>query len=49
MNYKISFQERAALALEILSNQSPVTLIQARLQAQWLKQESSSNKKKQRN
>jgi len=33
MNYKISFQERAKLGLEMLSKKSPVTLEQARAQA----------------
>ena len=48
MNYKISFRERAKLATELLSKQSPVTLEQARQQAQWLKEISTTNKKKQR-
>lgn len=48
MNYKISFQERASLGMEILSNQSPVTVEQARAQAQRLSQASKSKMKKQR-
>jgi len=44
----MSFQERAKLAKELLSKQSPVTLEQARQQAQWLKQTTSTNAKKQR-
>ncbi len=47
MNYKISFQERAALAMEMLSNQLPVTLEEARAQAERLKIASKSKKKKQ--
>ena len=47
MNCKISFQERAKLATELLSKQSPVTLEQARQQAQWLKKISATNRKKQ--
>ena len=45
----MSFQERAKLGLEQLSNQSPVTLQKARSQAQKLKTQSISKKKKQRN
>lgn len=40
MNYKISFQERVALAMIQLSKQSPVTLEMARKQAKWLKENS---------
>ncbi len=40
MNYTISFQERAQLALEQLSNQLPVTLAMARQQARKLKTQS---------
>jgi hypothetical protein len=47
MHYKISFQERARLALELLSKQPPVTLTLARNQAQRLKTQSKSEKKKQ--
>jgi len=47
MNYKITFQERAKLGLEILSKQSPVTLKKARAQAASLKQASKSQVKKQ--
>ena len=47
MNYIISFQERAKLALELLSKQQPVTLTMARNQAQRLKSQSKSEKKKQ--
>ncbi|WP_459640968.1 hypothetical protein [Flavobacterium sp. CGRL2] len=48
MNYKISFQERAKLGMEILSKQSPVTLEKARAQAERLSQASKSKVKKQR-
>lgn len=44
----MSFQERAKLALEQLSNQSPVTLTMARTQAEKLKTQSNSENKKQR-
>lgn len=46
MNYKISFQERAKLGMEMLSKQKPVTLEEARAQAEWLKQASKSKEKK---
>ncbi|GAA6766798.1 hypothetical protein [Flavobacterium johnsoniae] len=46
MNYKISFQERAKLGMEILSKQSPVTLEKARAQAERLSQASKSKVKK---
>lgn len=48
MNYKISFQERAKLGMEILSKQSPVTLEKARAQAERLSEVSKSKVKKQR-
>ena len=48
MNYKISFEERTRLALENLSKQAPVTLEEARAQAQWLKLTSKSEFKKSR-
>ena len=47
MNYKISFQERAKIGMEMLSKQAPVTLEQARAQVEWLKQASKSKDKKQ--
>lgn len=47
MNYKMSFQERAKLSMEQLSKQSPVTLEEARAQAEWLKKVSKSKEKKQ--
>ena len=49
MNSNISFQERAKLAKELLSKQSPVTLEQMRQQAKWLKEKSQTEKKKQKN
>ncbi len=48
MNYKISFQERSKIGMEILSKQSPVTLEKARAQAQRLSQASKSKVKKER-
>ena len=48
MNCKISFKERAELAIALLSKQSPVTLEEARKQALWLKQTSISKEKKQK-
>lgn len=48
MNYEMSFQERAKLAMELLSKQSPVTLTMARNQAKRLKTKSKSENKKQR-
>ncbi len=40
--------ERAVLATENLSKQSPYTLEEAKLQVQWLKQNSMTKNKKQR-
>ncbi|MCB9426613.1 MAG: hypothetical protein H6584_06250 [Flavobacteriales bacterium] len=48
MNYKISFQERAKLGLEMLSKQLPVTLEEAKAQAIRLRQASKSKVKRQR-
>ena len=48
MNLEISFAERAKLAMELLSKQSPVTLKEARSQAIRVKNRSQSKKKKQR-
>jgi hypothetical protein len=48
MKYNISFQERAKLSNIILSKQPPVTLKEAKEQAQWLKTNSNKKKKKQR-
>jgi hypothetical protein len=45
----MSFQERARLAKEQLSKQSPVTLEMALKQVQFLKTPSNSKFKKQRN
>ncbi len=45
MNYLISFQERAKLAMEQLSKQSPITLEKAKKQAELLKQKSISKNK----
>jgi hypothetical protein len=49
MNYKISFQERAKLSMEQISKQEPVTLEEARAQAEWLKNNSVSLDKKKEN
>lgn len=46
MNYKISFQERAALAMMLLYKQLPITLEQAKKQAKHLKTNSKSKNKK---
>jgi hypothetical protein len=48
MNYNVSFQERAKLSMEQLSKQSPVTLAEAKAQAIWLKNSSTSKNKKQK-
>lgn len=48
MSYKLSFAERAKLAMEILSKQPPVTLEEAKAQAEWLKRTSRTKEKKQR-
>jgi len=48
MNYKISFQERAAQAMMRLSKQSPVTLEAAKEQVQWLRKNTKTKHKKQR-
>ena len=44
----MSFAERAKLSMELLSKQPPITLEEARAQAQWLKRVSVSKKKKKR-
>ena len=49
MNLKLSFNERAKLAMENLSKQSPYTLEEAKKQVLWLKQNSTAKKKKLRN
>jgi hypothetical protein len=48
MNYKISFQERAKLGMEMLSRRLPVSLEEARAQAERLRKASQSEDKKQR-
>ena len=48
MNCNISFAERAKLAMEILSKQPPVTLEEAKAQAEWRKRTSRTKEKKQR-
>jgi hypothetical protein len=48
MNCKISFQERAKLSMEQLAKQPPVTLEEARAQAERLKNNSVSLDKKKR-
>ena len=46
MNLNISFEERAKLSAIILSKQHPVTIVEARKQAQWLKTNTTKKKKK---
>ena len=48
MNYNISFKERAKLAMENLSKQSPVSYEKAIQQVQRLKEMSQTNQKKRR-
>lgn len=48
MNYKLTFQERAKIGMEKLAKQEPVTLEEARAQAKWLKELSTSKEKKKR-
>jgi hypothetical protein len=48
MNPSISFLERAKMATAALTKQPAVTLKVAKEQAQWLKNASSSNVRKQR-
>ena len=48
MKLNISFEERAKLSTTILSKQPAVTLKEAKEQGQWLKTNSSTKKKKQR-
>lgn len=48
MNSKMSFRERAAVAMMQLSKQSPTTLEEMRKQAQWLKQNTKTKQKKQK-
>jgi hypothetical protein len=48
MSYKISFQERAKLAMENLSKQSPVTYEKAVEQVKKIKEMSQAKVKKQR-
>ncbi|WP_264554014.1 hypothetical protein [Flavobacterium sp. N2038] len=48
MNYKISFKERAKISEEQLAKQKGVTLEQARAQAKWLSEVSTSKEKKKR-
>lgn len=48
MNYKISFRERAALAMINLSKQKPITLEEMRAQVKWLKENSKTKERKRR-
>ncbi|WP_406844141.1 hypothetical protein [Flavobacterium soyae] len=48
MNHKLTFKERAEIAMEQLARQKPVTIEQARAQAERLSQASKSKEKKQR-
>lgn len=49
MNSKLSFRERAAIAMMHLSKQLPNTLEQAKEQVQWLKKNTKTKQKKERN
>jgi len=46
MNYKITFQEMARLGIELLKKQPPVTLAEAKAQAEWLKKSSTKSEQK---
>ena len=48
MKYNVSFQDRAKLGMAQISKQPSVTLEQAKNQALWIKQTSTSSAKKQR-
>lgn len=48
MNCKISFKERSEIGLKMLAKQKGVTLEQARAQAKWLSEVSTSKEKKKR-
>jgi len=48
MNYKMSFQEKTLLAQKVLSMQQPVTLQQAKGQAEKLTQMGAQKNRKQR-
>ena len=47
-NYKISFEERSKRGMELLAKQKPVTIEQARAQAKWLSERSTSKEKRKR-
>ncbi|MEL1254435.1 hypothetical protein AAEO57_11655 [Flavobacterium sp. DGU38] len=48
MNCKLTFKERAKLSMEQISKQKGVTLEQARAQAKWISEVSTSKVKKKR-
>lgn len=48
MNCKLTFKERAEIGMKMLAKQQPVTLEEARAQAERLSQASKSKEKKQR-
>ena len=48
MNCKLTFKERAEIGMKQLAKQKPVTLEQARAQAKWLSETSTSKEKKKR-
>jgi hypothetical protein len=48
MNWKLTFKERAKISMEELAKQKPVTLEEARAQAKWLSENSTSKEKKKR-
>nr|WP_315151360.1 hypothetical protein [uncultured Flavobacterium sp.] len=48
MNCKLTFKERAEIGMKMIARQKPVTLEQARAQAKWLSEMSTSKEKKNR-
>lgn len=48
-NFNISFEENARRNKEILANQTPVTIEQARAQVKWLKEKSKVNDAEKKN
>jgi hypothetical protein len=48
MNCKLRFKERAEIGMKMIAKQKPITLEQARAQAKWLSEMSTSKEKKNR-
>ena len=48
MNCKLTFKERAEIGMKILAKQKGVTLEQAKAQAKWISEVSTSKVKKKR-